>query len=151
MLRLDVQISHFEDKNARLEPLDKLTDSWAKVLLGLSGLTAVAEALLVGGRVLGLEIFSAPSSRMVTAILAGLALSFAIFSSAIRVYRSGSMIVEERERYHAKQLHLNRIRDRLVDETSSDKILSLIDEAETVCTEELREFIATLRRGSYFL
>ena len=151
MLRLDVQISHFEDKNARLEPLDKLTESWAKVLLGLSGLTAVAEALLVGGRALGLETLSAPSSQVVAAILAGLALSLAIFSSAIRVYRSGSMIVEERERYHARQLHLRRIRDKIVDETSSDKILSLMEEAETVCTEELREFVSTLRRGSYFL
>jgi hypothetical protein len=151
MLRLDVQISHFEDKNARLEPLDKLSDSWAKVLLGLSGLTAVVEALLVGGRALGVEIFSAASSHIAAAVLAGLALSFAIVSSAIRVYRSGSMIVEERERYHAKQLHLNRIRARIVDETDPEKILSLIEEAETVCTEELREFVSTLRRGSYFL
>lgn len=151
MLRLDVQISHFEDKNEHLEPLDKLTDSWAKVLLELSGLIAVAEALLVGGRALGVQIFSAPSSQMVAAILAGLALSLAIVSSAIRVYRGGSMIVEERERYHAKQRHLSRIRDRIVDETAPNKILSLMEEAEIVCTKELREFVSTLRRGSYFL
>jgi hypothetical protein len=84
-------------------------------------------------------------------VLAGLALSFAIISAGIRVYRGAVMIVEERERYHAKQAHLKRIRDRLITETEADKILSLIYEAETVCSEELQDFVRTLRRATYFL
>lgn len=150
LLRLDIQIGHFETKNAQLEPLDSLTDSWAKTLLGLSGLTAIAEVCLVAAPSIGLAIFTATSLKVTSIILAGLALSFAIISSGIRVYRSASMIVEERERYHAKQIHLKRIRDKVVAEKESSKLLSLMEEAEIVCTEECREFLSTLRRANYF-
>jgi hypothetical protein len=150
LLRLDVESSHFEDKNALLEPLDSITDSWAKALLGLSGLTAIAEVCLLAAPSVGLLVVPTTSFKVIAAILAGLALSFAIISSGIRVYRSASMLVEERERYHAKQTHLKRIREKIAGERDPNKLLSLMEEAETVCTEELQEFLATLRRANYF-
>lgn len=149
-LRLDVQISHYEDMNSRLKPLDKLTDSWAKVLLGLSGIIAIIEACGVAAHLSGWAAISTESYHRATAILAGLALSFAIVSAAIRVYRGAAMLVEERERYHTKQTHLKRVKDRLAQETDAHKILSLMEEAETVCSEELQDFIRALRRADYF-
>jgi hypothetical protein len=150
LLRLDVQTSHYEDKNARLEPLDSLTDSWARVLIGVSGLVAVIEACLVAVHMSNWIGISEAKYRPTTAILAGLAMSFAITSAGIRLYRGASMMVEERERYHAKQSHLKRIRGKIAEQSDPHKILSLMEEAEMVCTEELQDFIRSLRRANYF-
>ncbi|HVG33781.1 MAG TPA: hypothetical protein VM911_11890 [Pyrinomonadaceae bacterium] len=150
LLRLNVQISHYEGMNRQLEPKDKLTDSWSKVLLGLSGLIAIIEACIVVIHLSGQPNSDAPSNNLTTAVLAGLALSFAIASAAIRVYRGATMLVEERERYLTKQAHLKRIKDRFARETDSHKILLLMEETENVCNEELQDFIRALRRADYF-
>jgi hypothetical protein len=150
LLRLDVQSTHFGNKNLKLESLDQLTDSWAKVLLCISGSLAILEACLFGIIAINLTTENSESLKTLTALLAGFSLSFAIISAAIRVYRSASAIAEERERYRSKQNYIKRIKDRIKDEVDSTKILSLMEEAEIICNEELQEFLISLKRADYF-
>jgi len=150
MLRIDVQSTHFGDQYARLSVVDSLTDSWAKVLLGTSGILAVFEACLLTFQAAGTFDSENFGFKILTAVMAGLSLTFAIVSAAIRVYRSASAIAEDRERYRSKQNHLKRIKDFFKEETDSSKILDLMTETEHACNEELQEFLISLRRSDYF-
>lgn len=150
MLRLDVQITHFSDQNARLAVIDSLTDSWAKVLLGTSGMLAVLETCLLGLQAINSINPQNEGFKILTMALGGVSLTFAIASAAIRVYRSASAVAENRERYRSKQNHLKRIRDFLKDESEPNRILELMTETESVCNEELQEFLISLRRADYF-
>jgi hypothetical protein len=151
--RLEVQIAHFVDRNLRLRGKDRWTDALAKSSLLASGLIAVIEACLWGSHAMGWINIHGEGSKLgiLVAVLAASALSFAVISAGIRVYRSASAITEERERYRFKELRLRRIEDRLRDESDPAKALLLMEEAETICTEELQEFLRSLSHADYFL
>lgn len=150
--RLDVQTAHLADRNLRLRTMDHWTDALAKGSLVMSGLIAIVDAGLWGSHAMGWIDIRADigNLRTLTAILAGSALSFAVISAGTRVYRSASAITEERERYRFKELHLRRVEERLKFESEPAKVLSLMKEAETVCTEELQEFLRSLMHADYF-
>lgn len=152
VFRLDVQKAHLAYKDRVFKAVDEWTDGAAKIFLLGSGVIVVIDACLVGGSALGwINHEGSEWTRLVTAILAGSALSLAIVSAGLRVYRSASGITEERERYRFKQLHLRRIDDQLKLLTDQGEVLALMARAETLCTEELQEFLRSLSRADYFL
>jgi ABC-type multidrug transport system fused ATPase/permease subunit len=150
--RLDVQIAHLAYKNKTLETVDSWTNAAAKFSLLLSGLIVVIDACLLGARAIGwVDVHGGTGgASKVTAALAGLALSFAVISAGVRVYRGAAAITEERERYRFKQLHLRRIDDQLRQVTDQNTALALMERAEIVCTEELQEFLKALSHADYF-
>jgi hypothetical protein len=152
LFRLDVQTAHLADKNVGLRALDRWTDALAKISLVASGLIAILDACLWGSHAMGwIDIHVGKNLTVLTAILAGSSLSFAIISAGTRVFRSASAITEERERYRFKELHLRRVEERLKYENDPVSILALMKEAETICTEELQEFLRSLSHANYFL
>ena len=151
LLRLDVQKAHLAYKNNALEAVDLWTDSVARISLLVSGLIAIVDACLVVASAIGWLSLEQTAWGILAAILAGSALSLAVVSAGVRVYRSASAITEERERYRFKQLHLRRIDDQMKQLSDPRQILPLMERVEIVCTEELQEFLRSLSHADYFL
>lgn len=152
VFRLDVQKTHLAYKNKVLKAVDEWTDAAAKISLLMSGIIVVTDACLVGISAIGrVSLEGREWTGLLAAILAGSALSLAIVSGGLRVYRSASAITDERERYRFKQLHLRRIDDQLKEKTDQAEVLALMTRAEILCTEELQEFLRSLSHADYFL
>jgi len=152
IFRLDVQKAHLAYRNKVLKAVDEWTGAAAKISLLVSGVVVVIDACLVGVSAIGwINLEGREWTGLLAAILAGSALSLAIVSAGLRVYRNASAITEERERYRFKQLHLRRIDDQLKQATDQGEVLALMARAEILCTEELQEFLRSLSHADYFL
>ena len=151
IFRMDVQKAHLAYMNKVLETADSWTDAVARITLLISGVVVIIDACLVGAGFFGWNFETTGWGAILAAILGGSALSMAIVSAGIRVYRKGSAITEERERYRFKQLQLRRIDDQLQQTTDSNGAMALMNRAELVCTEELQEFLKAFTHADYFL
>ena len=149
LFRIDVQTAHLAYKNESLKSIDSWTVAAARISLLLSGLVAISDACLMGATALG-AINSTREWATFAAISASSALSLAVISAGVRVYRSASSITEERERYRFKQLHLQRIDDQMKPLKDQSQVLALMERVEAICTEELQEFLRLLSHADYF-
>lgn len=144
VVRLNWQVEHFRRMDFMLKSWDRWTDGLAKSLLGLSGLLAITDAVVT--------VFSSeeanPSGRY---IIAGVAITLAILSATLRVYRNATAIAQERERYDSKATALEIIKVRIDAERDMLKIQTLMVQAEEICLQELREFLKALRESEYYL
>ncbi|HEY5884016.1 MAG TPA: hypothetical protein VIT88_04980 [Pyrinomonadaceae bacterium] len=142
-LRMDYQAKYFSFKKHVLEALDVWTNGIAKLTFLLAGLLALSE-ITIG-------FFETTENEILMLALGVSALSLALLSIAVRIFRSARAMSEESERYSSKWVRLRTLVERFQSETEPAKRLESMIETERVCVEELREFIRTFRKSDYLL
>jgi hypothetical protein len=142
LLRLNYQAKYFSSRKVRLATLDTWTSAIAKFSLLIAGVLAIAELLVLLFR-------GAESESQLSWIMGAAALSAALTSAGVRVFRGAKAISEETERYARKWVVTKILTERFLREKEPAKQLECLVESERVCVEELREFIRTFNRADY--
>lgn len=144
-LRLNYQANYFSYKQRDLIDIDEWTKSLAKFSLLIAGILALAEIII-------LLIHDAGLEKQLGWILGSLAVSAALVSAAVRVFRNARAISEETERYISKWVMIKILSERFTSKNlSPDKKLEVMVESERVFIEELREFIRAFNKSDYLL
>jgi hypothetical protein len=149
--RLNVQLNWFNQESEQYQQSDRRTETIAETLLLLSVGAAFLEGALHFLPILSHNRYIAPG-------LSFLAVSMAVASAGVRVYRSASGISESAERYRrlASQLHwyretFSRILDKEThDSSSQEELFEVMVEIERLCHGELVEFIRVAAKSDYF-
>jgi hypothetical protein len=152
-LRLDYQTDYFTGMEQEWSKRDAKTRELARGLLILAIGLACVEGLFL---MIGL------SGQRYGSVLAASALVLAILSMTVRVYRSGSAMAEETERYASRSIQLSQLsRDFgqpcLHEDTGPEfqrdvaSKLDVIGEVERVCWLEFVEFMRTAEKSDYFI
>ena len=145
VLRLGYQEEYFSFKQEELIDLDEWTKSLAKISLLIAGVLALAELII-------LLIHNSMLEKQVGWIIGALAVSSALVSGGVRVFRNARAISEEAERYISKWVVLKILSERFSGQNSTpEKRLEVMIETERVCIEELREFIRAFNKSDYLL
>jgi hypothetical protein len=141
--RLDYQARYFSLKKETLHSLDVWTSSIANFSMLTAGILAVGEVIF-------LLIYGVEESGLGW-VIGALALSAALISASVRVFRSAKAISEETERYTSKWVLLKILAERFRKEADPAKHPECMAEMERVYVEELREFIRTFNKADYLL
>lgn len=145
-LRFDWQKSYFKLKREVFARRDEWTEGLARWAL----FTAV---VLAAGKI---SLLVAPAlhayvSEGTALAVSAFAVTLAIVSAALRVYRSAEGLSAQRELYESKWIRLITLEQSFRSARSSAEKLRVMRDVEVVEVEELREFLRICRRSSYVL
>jgi hypothetical protein len=143
VLRLDYEAKYFSFKRHNLETLDVWTGGIAKLTFLIAGVLALSEIVL--------GLVNGHDNESLFGFFGVAAVSLALLSVAVRIFRSARAISEEAERYTSKWVRLKTLAERFRTETQSAKQMEVMIETERVCVEELREFIRTFKKSDYLM
>ena len=149
-LRLDWQVKHFLRESKRLSETYEWSQAFSRSTFVLSGILAVVDMMLYFAQWLaGTE--HSTTITWIEALLATFIWATFVSSVVVLVYERGMGIEADIERYH------DSIRRLLEQQSKWDKGLDpqsfadSVAEIETVCLEEMKSFLRSARKRSFFI